>query len=986
MTFTLAFYVDSVPFTPGELDGTKSLGGSESACLGLARALSARGHLVHIFATKLDPACVGMDTWGVRWHSAQSLVEVSRVIEWDVFCSLRMPAPFQAAIRARLRVLWNQDLMNQEAFKNAVMGVAWALDKSVYVSEFHRAQWEDWIPELKGIGWATKNGFDPAHVPTGTVKKPHQVIHISRPERGLLPLLTMWPALKAQVPDATLKLCRYNSMYDKDGWGQVCAAFDREVAQVNEEVGGIEFLGELGKADLYRAIAESAVMWYPGVDNFAETSCIAAIESQANGTPFVGSYKGALPETVPAGFLVSGDARTKEYQAVSVSAVADLLKGCANNSFQYRRLVGDGKRHVEAYTYAAIAGEWEAWLEQSFRERYESQKAGVLAQLLHFDDHTAARIVAQELGDPAALALCDQVIAGKMHQAGDYAEHAMDPHEEIDAPNNGRLRSVVRALEGCSHVLDVACGNGSFAIALAAAHPEMRVTAVDYSQGNIDVANAAAQDYGVSDRVTFICSPVWDFDQQQMSAWWDGFAADGRRFDGMFVGEFVEHVANPSLLIDRLEEACVMGARVIYTCPNGPLMEMCHRNKPYLQSHLHHFAADDIVNVWGPKQDRSFELLPWPDKSPAGSSCGQWFIGYAVSGAKAGYRDYPHRILTTRPRKTLSVGILALNAEHDIVKCIDSIWALADEIIVGDTGSKDRTRELVAHIPRVRVIDVQPVSEHPDGFAGARNDVLNAASGEWFFWIDTDEVLAGAHALPFYLESEVYQGFAVYQNHLQLDAPRHADSPVRIFRRRPDIQFYGCVHEQPQMGDCNGDIVPVLQIEDAQIAHMGYLVEGIRRNKMANRNFPLLLKDRERFPDRRLGKVLVLRDLVNLADYSAESHGGKYPPHAIEYLKRAIAMFEAEFADPSDKFHSHARPWYERALKTLRIGYEAEMAFLAKEGGLNGDRSKAQRVWVRDPQDFRRLIDWQADQMLKQFASQPVRVTPLTQPREAVAV
>ena len=58
MRLSLAFLVDSVPFTKAVRDGLTSLGGSESACLGLARALQARGHDVHIYATKLDAAVI----------------------------------------------------------------------------------------------------------------------------------------------------------------------------------------------------------------------------------------------------------------------------------------------------------------------------------------------------------------------------------------------------------------------------------------------------------------------------------------------------------------------------------------------------------------------------------------------------------------------------------------------------------------------------------------------------------------------------------------------------------------------------------------------------------------------------------------------------------------------------------------------------------------------------------------------------------------
>src|SRR5262249_29789903 len=156
------------------------------------------------------------------------------------------------------------------------------------------------------IGWTTRNGHDPAHVPPSATKDHNRIIHISRPERGLGPLLTMWPMLRAKNPHAELQICRYSSMYDQGpgSWSDVCAQWDRSIAAVNAEVGGITYLGELNKQQLYQAISEAAVMWYPGVSTFAETNCIAALEAAACGTPFVGSYRGALPETSPTGILI----------------------------------------------------------------------------------------------------------------------------------------------------------------------------------------------------------------------------------------------------------------------------------------------------------------------------------------------------------------------------------------------------------------------------------------------------------------------------------------------------------------------------------------------------------------------------------------------------------------------------------------------------------------------------------------------------------
>ena len=51
----------------------------------------------------------------------------------------------------------------------------------------------------------------------------------------------------------------------------------------------------------------------------------------------------------------------------------------------------------------------------------------------------------------------------------------------------------------------------------------------------------------------------------------------------------------------------------------------------------------------------------------------------------------------------------------------------------------------------------------------------------------------------------------------------------------------------------------------------GYLTAEIRLDKMVNRNLPLLHRDAEVFADRLLGKVLVLRDYVNLAEADCAS-------------------------------------------------------------------------------------------------------------------
>ncbi len=1000
MTLTFGFYIDSVAFTPEVIAGTASLGGSESACLGLARALKARGHTVVIFATQLHDEAPAIDHAGVQWAHANEIDGMSRVVDWDVFVALRMPHCFTLPIRAKYRILWNQDLMTGDDAKNITMALSWAYDAVAYVSAYHRKQWEGQIPELAPIGWVTKNGFDPQHVPKDAVKDPNRIIHITRPERGLRPILAMWPELKRRYPQATLSLCRYNSMYDAQGWAKVCASYDDAVKAVNEQVGGITYLGELGKADLYQAIAESAVMWYPGVVDFAETSCIAAIEAQACGTPFVGSWKGALPETVPSGLLIEGDAdRDPEYAEASISAVIEQLQGCATQSFAYRSRVKQGLAHVSpGYSYDTIAQEWEAHLFAEFDRRVATKGRQVLERLLHEDDHVAAQAMARQLMDREILAgrwpegadvdqmspehralfetwnFCQHVIDGKEHTAADYAEYALDPLEEIKV--NGRIPQVSEQLRGATHILDLACGNGSMAISIVQANPGARVLGIDYAQRNIDAATEAARILGVSDRCTFVCAPVYDFATHQIDPGLAAIVAGFPAFDGVFIGEFLEHIANVDGFLNALHPLVAPGARVVCTMPSGPYCELNARDVPYKRGHVHHFRPRDLQALFGQQANVSTSYLE-AGLSMRWSVLGTWIVAYNTSAQPIGARPLTETIRTARPFSKLSVGIIAGEAT-DLRRCLQSVWGITDEIVIGDTGCKPaELAQVLAEFPKTRAIPIGPVDHLRGGFSEARNMVLSACTGEWFFWIDTDEVLVRPEALHRYLEATTFHGYAVKQNHLMLDMPKSFDTPVRIFRRSAAIRFYGCIHEQPQMGDCNGDIVPSLQLADAEIAHvLGYLTEDIRRRKCLQRNLPLLARDQDIFPDRRLGKVLVIRDMLNLAQWETEEAGGRLTARAKERLGTAIALFEKHFSDPADKYHTLARPFYEAALKHVAGSLECEFSFVAQVNGLKG-RPKPERVWVRTQAQLDALLKLRVEQWTKPMQPAVIDVEPM---------
>jgi glycosyltransferase involved in cell wall biosynthesis len=81
---------------------------------------------------------------------------------------------------------------------------------------------------------------------------------------------------------------------------------------------------------------------------------------------------------------------------------------------------------------------------------------------------------------------------------------------------------------------------------------------------------------------------------------------------------------------------------------------------------------------------------------------------------------------------TLSVTVIALNQEAHIGPCLESV-AWADEIVLVETGSTDRTVEVARNFTdRIFTVPWQ-------GFGRTKNFALDQARGEWIFSLDTDE-------------------------------------------------------------------------------------------------------------------------------------------------------------------------------------------------------------------------------------------------------
>lgn len=86
---------------------------------------------------------------------------------------------------------------------------------------------------------------------------------------------------------------------------------------------------------------------------------------------------------------------------------------------------------------------------------------------------------------------------------------------------------------------------------------------------------------------------------------------------------------------------------------------------------------------------------------------------------------------------TISLCMIVKNEEQVLARCLDSVKSFADEIVIVDTGSADRTKE-IAGAYTDRVYDF----EWKDDFSAARNAAFSKAGMDYCMWLDADDVVS----------------------------------------------------------------------------------------------------------------------------------------------------------------------------------------------------------------------------------------------------
>jgi GT2 family glycosyltransferase/predicted Zn-dependent protease len=300
--------------------------------------------------------------------------------------------------------------------------------------------------------------------------------------------------------------------------------------------------------------------------------------------------------------------------------------------------------------------------------------------------------------------------------------------------------------------------------------------------------------------------------------------------------------------------------------------------------------------------------------------------------------------VASRPR--VSLCLIVKNEEANLPACLELAAGLADEVIVVDTGSTDRTREVAARLG-ARVFDFAWV----DSFAAARNECLRHATGDYIFWLDADDRLDEENRRKLRALFDTLDGAnaAYVMKCLCLPDPVSKAATVvdhvRLFRNRPDVRWEHRVHEQilPGVRRTGGQI----RWSDIVIHHTGYQDPALRRRKL-DRDLRLLKLEEAEQPDHpftlfNLGSVY--QELGQTAEaltlFRRSLAGSQTEDSIVRKLYALIAQCHRLLGQPQEAL---------AACQEGRGHYPEDVEILFQEALRRrdlGDRPGAEACWLR---------------------------------------
>lgn len=305
---------------------TGAVGGTQAALVVLAEGFAALGHTVTVANTLQAP----VNERSVRYCGQDEV----RGGKFDLLLLVRGWAPVVASIEATRRLLLLTDV---EYADPAALAPAFAWARHVLLMSRYQ---EKRLLQSLGEPFArlprTVAGLpiDIADYDEFASAREPLLLYCSAPDRGLVHMRKILPAIRRRVPDARLVVTS-----DKTLWGQesLRPEYERKLSGLD----GLEYVGAVDRPELVNLQKRARVLAYPC--HFIEGFCLSAAECLVSGAVPVTTKDFALVETVgDCGVLVRGRPEEFLYRYLFVRAAVRLLTNDRHWLAMARRARADG--------------------------------------------------------------------------------------------------------------------------------------------------------------------------------------------------------------------------------------------------------------------------------------------------------------------------------------------------------------------------------------------------------------------------------------------------------------------------------------------------------------------------------------------------------------------------------------------------------------------------------------------------------------------
>ena len=217
----------------------------------------------------------------------------------------------------------------------------------------------------------------------------------------------------------------------------------------------------------------------------------------------------------------------------------------------------------------------------------------------------------------------------------------------------------------------------------------------------------------------------------------------------------------------------------------------------------------------------------------------------------------------TKEKTKICLCMIVKNEEAVLARCLESVRGAVDEIVVVDTGSTDRTKEIAAEFGA-------RVYEHAwqNSFSEARNYALKFVNSEWVLQLDADEQLEKEDIKDLRRVVQSDQYHAVFLSILNFQPQGRTQLYYPRLFRRGKAHYEGIVHNQLHY-------VGKPLLSNIRIYHYGYNLSPEKMAAKWERSTKLLEQQIEENPQDEFAWYNLIRMYRNRRRFDLAARQGK---------------------------------------------------------------------------------------------------------------